>query len=622
MIVLVRSAIKQVLQAAGLARKSEVEHERRAAAAIRTAERARAGRAAALASSRPQAVEEKLHAAHERATAEHTGRSMLQGVLRHYLVRLTQAEAELSGKLAGERRVKLAQLAIGARAARRRDMSSSAAARAAELASVSGAYSAAAVRWRSGDIPADIRRGTVAGLRWALPAGVVAEDAMVDGVLDPAWLPLHDLAAVRHFAVGGVMLDIGGEVGATSIPRIVLGDFARAYVAEPDEAKYLCLVGNTLENHLEGRVLPDRVALSDAAGAAPVSLDAWTERLRIPVDRVRFVRVAWHAAAMGLFEDASRLLAQRQIVWQVEVNPSAATGPGLEALSALLASRFTHVTEIGGVANTEWHRASDVTALLERVAGERRTANLLLFNLRGGSTRRRRAVAPPPALAESAGRPAIISVLHSTARLPDGWRPAMEAFHSKAVHPELVEYILAIDEDQDLSLPSLEGTRWRRFEVVKKGVKGPAAACNVAAQASRGDLLVQVADDYFPPPAWDEALRAAVPDFEEEVVLDVDNSDGSTWLLPFSMLTRTYYERYGYIFYPGYHGLCADNEFTEQARRDKVVRPARHIVFEHRHVDRGHSTMDAIYERQKQHYEKGQALFKKRQAQGFPKWPD
>ncbi len=215
----------------------------------------------------------------------------------------------------------------------------------------------------------------------------------------------------------------------------------------------------------------------------------------------------------------------------------------------------------------------------------------------------------------------MISLLHSTARLPDGWRPAMEAFLSNASHPKNVEYILAIDEDQDFSLPPEAVAGWARSAVVQAGVTGPNSGYNAAARVAHGGILITIADDYFPRPGWDEQIRDAVPDVNEEVVLDVDNSDGSTWLLPFSILTRKYYERYGYILYPGYHGVCGDNEFTEQARRDRVIRPARHIVFEHRHPDRGTAPMDEVYARQRSHFDEGKRRFKERKAKGFPKWP-
>ena len=215
----------------------------------------------------------------------------------------------------------------------------------------------------------------------------------------------------------------------------------------------------------------------------------------------------------------------------------------------------------------------------------------------------------------------MISLLHSTGRLPDGWVPAMQAFLCNAKHPKDVEYILAVNEDEPFVWPAIDLSGWARYALVQAGVTGPNSGWNAAAKASQGDILITIADDYFPPTAWDEHIRDAVGDATQEVVLDVDNSDGSTKLLPFCMLTRPYYERYGYIFYPGYHGLFGDYEFTEQVRRDNVVRRARHIVFEHRHPDRGLAPMDEVYARQKDHFEEGRRLFKKRKAQNFPKWP-
>jgi hypothetical protein len=216
----------------------------------------------------------------------------------------------------------------------------------------------------------------------------------------------------------------------------------------------------------------------------------------------------------------------------------------------------------------------------------------------------------------------VISLLHATARLPGGWLPAMTAFLARAREPMDVEYVLAVNEDQDFALSPDQVAGWRRAMLVRQGVCSPVSGYNLAARESRGDILLQIADDYFPPMHWDAAIREAIPDATADVVLDVDNSDGVARLLPFSILTRKYYDRYGYVFYPGYHGLFADNEFTEQARRDRVIRTARHIVFEHLHPDRGTAPMDEIYARQKSHLLTGKKLFKNRKARGFPQWPD
>ncbi|OFW04151.1 MAG: hypothetical protein A3I61_09185 [Acidobacteria bacterium RIFCSPLOWO2_02_FULL_68_18] len=198
----------------------------------------------------------------------------------------------------------------------------------------------------------------------------------------------------------------------------------------------------------------------------------------------------------------------------------------------------------------------------------------------------------------------------------------MQTFLAKARDPKNVEYLLAVNAGEAFSLPVDALSGWGRCALVQEGVTGPNSGYNAAAQASRGDILMTIADDYFPPDGWDEQIRAVIPDVGEEVVLDVDNSDGVARLLPFSILTRPYYQRYGYILYPAYHGFFGDNEFTEQARRDRVIRRARHIVFEHRHPDRGTAPMDAIYARQRSHFDEGKKLFRERKAKGFPKWPE
>ncbi|MBI4485349.1 MAG: hypothetical protein HY655_05005 [Acidobacteria bacterium] len=631
-------AFSRLLTAAGLARAADVERERRAREHLLDTERARASRDAAATAARLKELRDKVDTWHERFAAEHRQCNSLVGLLRYYVVRLRRAEAELAARASSERQLKLAQLAIAVKTARRLGVPPAAAERVGHFASISDDYAAAVSRWRAGDLPADVRRVTLARLHWSIPADTA--DASSRRLLKSTELPFDDFASVRRFAVGGIMLDIGANVGAASIPRIVLGDFSHAYAAEPDEGHYLCLVGNTLENRLEGRLLPERVVIAGSSGTVrlrdpegqecegmpSLTLDAWVQRLGIAAADVRFVRIAIQDWNLDVLHGAANLLKRRQIVWQIEIQHALLrAGDGrLEDLADRIAAYFTHVKELGRYWTSQWRPASDAGAILHTLSGEHRPANLLLFNMPSGSTRKRpSAVAISPSVrTREPSNGALISLLHSTARLPDGWRPAMEAFLGRAADPKNVEYILAVDEGLDFSLPAEAVAGWARAVLVQQGVTGPNSGYNAAAKVAGGDILMTIADDYFPPDGWDDEIRRAIPDLSEEVVLDVDNSDGSAWLLPFSILTRKYYDRYGYILYPGYHGLCSDNEFTIQARRDGVVRPARHIVFEHRHPDRGLAPMDEIYARQKAHYKEAQELFRRRQAKGFPKWPD
>ena len=129
--------------------------------------------------------------------------------------------------------------------------------REAILREVSAAYVAAVEQgpavWGDHVHPMRVR-----GLRWWMP--VVRPQP---GGVAAAWIakqrfPYRALTQTRELAVGGIMLDIGANTGRMSIPRVVLGDVVAAYCAEPDPLNYACLVGNVVDNNMNGLLLPDR----------------------------------------------------------------------------------------------------------------------------------------------------------------------------------------------------------------------------------------------------------------------------------------------------------------------------------------------------------------------------
>ena len=116
------------------------------------------------------------------------------------------------------------------------------------------------------------------------------------------------------------MLDIGANIGLTSIPSVLLGDFQFVYAAEPDPANYECLVHNAVENNLHGRVFPDQAAIGNRDGETVLmrpkvigghrvlpeghrsknrelvtvpcyTLDSWVQRFAIDLNEVAFVKI-------------------------------------------------------------------------------------------------------------------------------------------------------------------------------------------------------------------------------------------------------------------------------------------------------------------------------------------
>lgn len=261
----------------------------------------------------------------------------------------------------------------------------------------------------------------------------------------------------------------------------------------------------------------------------------------------------------------------------------------------------------------------------------------------------------------------IFSLCHSTARLPDGWQKAHDLWLSRCDHPEGVEYVITFDKGrEDEALPPMQNffnefvvdsittapTRaqaWAHVRcAINEGRSSAVDGWNCAAQASTGQFLITVADDWEPCEHWDTELIFALTEHHQkllkrglqlaagdegakdlnpnpldcEYVVDVraqasDTSEGvCSPVMMFSLMTRPYYKRYGRIFHPDYLGMYADNDFTEQAKADGVIVDARHLLFPHSHPAYGTAKNDDTY--QWQHREEAWAAGK---ATLLKRWP-
>jgi FkbM family methyltransferase len=242
-----------------------------------------------------------------------------------------------------------------------------------------------------------------------VPADEASKGALSDRILGEGWLPLEDILATRELALGTAMIDIGANIGTTSIPRVVLGDFAYVYAAEPDPANYACLVDNVAANGLRGFILPDRIAIGGADGEAVLrrrtqigthhlvatasgptdiavqvrSLDSWIAQLGADVAAITFVKVDTQGWECQVLRGASRLLARKHIAWQIEFSPrllkqaGASSGDLLDRAEA----HFTHFIDLGSRTTPRVRPVSQIREAMASVERrERRYTDLLLYN--------------------------------------------------------------------------------------------------------------------------------------------------------------------------------------------------------------------------------------------------
>lgn len=183
----------------------------------------------------------------------------------------------------------------------------------------------------------------------------------------------------------------------------------------------------------------------------------------------------------------------------------------------------------------------------------------------------------------------LFSLCHTTARLPDGWRAAAQAWFDNCDHPENVEHCITTDEIMMYD-PAVVSPFPNAKHGINDGPKTAVAGWNLSYQLSSGRFIISLADDWFPCPHWDTELRNIVEGlkggFDGEHVLQVETG-GNPSILTFTMATRAYLQKYNkgenWMFYPEYIGMYADNDFTLAAIHDRVITSAKNLVFPHHH---------------------------------------
>lgn len=215
-------------------------------------------------------------------------------------------------------------------------------------------------------------------------------------------------------------------------------------------------------------------------------------------------------------------------------------------------------------------------------------------------------------LLTGAGRPRI-SLLHATRGRWSQAIGAMNMWMSRASNPAAVEHWFAIDEDDVESRQKL--CRFRC--VLSKASTYSVGAWNKAASVATGDLLIQIADDFEPPPHWDVALLSAAPDTTEAKVIRVSDGCRLDGLLTMAIVTRGWYEQHG-LFHVEYLNVYSDNDLTATATKAGAIVELPDVVIKHHHPFFNKAVQtDATYERGNNpaEYKRAKSIYEKRHPQ-------
>jgi len=238
---------------------------------------------------------------------------------------------------------------------------------------------------------------------------------------------------------------------------------------------------------------------------------------------------------------------------------------------------------------------------------------------------------------EIVGKRPAFSIIHTSAR-PNEWRKVYDAWLASAVHPEQVEYVICIDERWGFPSQAdaaygeeLSGLRPQDRVIWNTGRRCYVDGVNLAAAASSGDVLIVNADDQYPCDKWDEALKTVIArqkwdDTEavekDDYVISVSTNtpkEHERNIMVMPILSRERYERFGWVFYPAYESMMADDDFCAMAKRDRCIIDARHLIFPHKHWINGQREKDEQDRAQnsEQAYNEGAKLFAARKRINF-----
>jgi hypothetical protein len=214
--------------------------------------------------------------------------------------------------------------------------------------------------------------------------------------------------------------------------------------------------------------------------------------------------------------------------------------------------------------------------------------------------------------------PVQFSILHATRGRPEKAVAAMKMWEARAAAPSAIEYIFAVDEEDEHTQRNLifGPTKFYHVFVCFNEGRGSAPAWNTAAKRSVGHILIQASDDFQCPDAWDVKLMRRLYT-NAPTVIAVSDGYRNDSLLTMAICNRARYDQQGEFLHPGYASVFSDDDFSYKAYRDErdgkcAVINARDLVFKHEHHYHNKTVpFDATYERQNspENYEQGRKLF-------------
>jgi hypothetical protein len=204
----------------------------------------------------------------------------------------------------------------------------------------------------------------------------------------------------------------------------------------------------------------------------------------------------------------------------------------------------------------------------------------------------------------------LISIIHPTRSRPERSYNTIKKWREKAGCD--LEEIISVDSD-DTELAAYVGFFGVRLLVNPN--KSAIEAINNAAKVATGDIMIVVSEDSDCPDNWGKKILD-VTRGREDWLLSTNDGVQNHRIITMPIMDRKYYNRFGYIYYPEYLHMCADEELTRVGQiLGRIIKCD--LKFPHLHYSITGEERDEVHKKNDATLEFGRHLFRKRKRKRF-----
>ena len=222
----------------------------------------------------------------------------------------------------------------------------------------------------------------------------------------------------------------------------------------------------------------------------------------------------------------------------------------------------------------------------------------------------------------------IISIIHPSRGRPNLAVKTAKDILLKSCYSEevFVEYIFSLDfddnklKDYETLIDSLQQEFNKiNFKIGYDNNRNVVQAMNKGAIQSTGDVLICTSDDFEFPLKWGIIVNEKIDITKPQALLVSQGVAKYTTNMALPIITRKMYESLGFIYYPEYTGMFADDDLTEACKVHGELINAPQLLFQHNHFLNGKSQIDDTYKRHnnKESWDLGKRVFEQRKLTGF-----